>query len=236
MLPGLIPTIAPVPPIKASLLLHMDGANASQVFVDSSLNNLAINVAGNAQIDTSTFVFGGAAGTFDGTGDYIYSDDPKAFLFPGDFTIEGRVRCTNETTAGRPIFDTRAVSGGKGFYLVLNASESLVLSTSTTAGGNDVQRQVSSALTAGTWYGFAVCRASGTSRCFLDGTVFGSSFSDSEVFAASAMTIGAFINTRDTSGPNNKFKGNLDEFRVSPKLARYTGNYTLAGSAFTRYG
>ncbi|TPL00244.1 MULTISPECIES: LamG-like jellyroll fold domain-containing protein [unclassified Mesorhizobium] len=234
MYPGIIPRITQQPVKKATLLLHFEGANSSQVFIDDSLNNLTIAAAGNAQIDTSTFVFGASCGTFDGTGDYLYTDDPRAFVGTGDFTIEGRVCCTNEASAGRPLFDTRAVTGGLGMYLSLNSSESLVLSTSTTAAGNDKVRQASSSLTVGTWYSWAVCRVSGTWRCFLNGATFGSSFSDTQVFPTQAVTIGAFIDTRDSSGPNNKFKGNLDEFRIS-NIARYTANYTPAGSAFSRY-
>ena len=234
MLPGIIPRITQPPVKKATLLLHFEGPNASQIFLDDSMNNLAITAAGNAQIDTSTFVFGSSCGTFDGIGDYIYTDDPSAFIGTGDFTIEGRVRCTNETTASRPVFDTRTVNGGLGIYLNINSSEALYLATNTTTGGNDHIRQVSSSLIAGTWYSWAVCRASGTWRCFLNGTAFGSSFSDTQVFPTQTVTIGAFIDTRDTTGPANKFKGNLDEFRIS-NIARYTANYTPAGSAFSRY-
>jgi hypothetical protein len=54
------------------ILLHMDGANTSTTFTDSNSGGSAHTwtAAGNAQISTATYKFGGASGLFDGTGDF----------------------------------------------------------------------------------------------------------------------------------------------------------------------
>ena len=50
-------------------LLHMDGADGSTTFIDES--GKTWTRAGNAQIDTSQYKFGGASGLFDGSGDWV---------------------------------------------------------------------------------------------------------------------------------------------------------------------
>jgi len=47
----------------------------STTFTDSSLSPKTITRYGNAQIDTAQSVFGGAAGLFDGSGDYLTIPD-----------------------------------------------------------------------------------------------------------------------------------------------------------------
>src|SRR5690606_25450842 len=74
MLPGVAPAVAGSgDPYWASvvLLLHMDGADGSTMFIDSSANGLTVTANGNAQIDTAQSKFGGAAALFDGNGDYL---------------------------------------------------------------------------------------------------------------------------------------------------------------------
>ncbi|MBZ9816717.1 LamG domain-containing protein [Mesorhizobium sp. CA7] len=235
MYPGIIPKIVAPPQKKATMLLHFDGANGSQVFVDSSLNNLAVGFGGNVQIDTSTSVFGGSCCTFDGIGDYLYCDHPAALKLPGDFTCEGRMRCTAETTNSRPVFDIRGGTNNAGFFINLNPSEQLDIYIDANDGAGGVKRATSGTLTAGTWYHWAICRASGVIRCFLNGTQFGSNFSTSVAWDSTSLNIGTFVGERDTGGPDHKYKGNMDEIRISNNLARYIANFTPAGSAFDRY-
>ena len=72
-----------------SLLLYGDGVDASTAIVDSSLNNHAITVNGDAQISTNQSKFGGSSLYFDGNGDYLTSPTNTDFEFgTGDFTVE----------------------------------------------------------------------------------------------------------------------------------------------------
>ena len=54
-----------------SLLLYGDGTNGNTSIVDSSSNNHAITVNGDAQISTTQSKFGGSSLYFDGSGDYL---------------------------------------------------------------------------------------------------------------------------------------------------------------------
>ena len=53
------------------LMLHMNGADGSQTFTDSSPSSKTVTTYGNAQIDTAQSKFGGASGLFPGGTDYI---------------------------------------------------------------------------------------------------------------------------------------------------------------------
>jgi Insecticide toxin TcdB middle/N-terminal region/FG-GAP-like repeat/Salmonella virulence plasmid 65kDa B protein len=71
------------------LLTHMDGADGSTSFTDSSSLGNAVTALGDAQIDTAQSKFGGASALFDGNGDYLTVASSPAFdLWAGDATIE----------------------------------------------------------------------------------------------------------------------------------------------------
>jgi len=55
----------------SKLLLHLDGADGSTTFLDSSLSNRVITIHGNAQIDTAQSKFVGAPLVLDGTDDCL---------------------------------------------------------------------------------------------------------------------------------------------------------------------
>lgn len=75
---------------SVSLLLHMDGANNSTAFTDSSSNTLTLTVVGDSKISTAQSKFGGAAGYFDGNGDYVNTPSSALFDFGNgaSFTVE----------------------------------------------------------------------------------------------------------------------------------------------------
>src|SRR3990167_7740340 len=93
-------------PDDTSLMLHMDGADASTTFTDETGKTVTAN--GNAQIDTAQSKFGGAAALFDGAGDYLtVSGSADWDLGTGDFTIDFWFRSAIES----PNIDYR--SGGQ---------------------------------------------------------------------------------------------------------------------------
>lgn len=54
-----------------SLLIHCDGTQGSQSFVDSSPSSHIITAHGDAQVDTATMIFGTGSLLLDGNGDYL---------------------------------------------------------------------------------------------------------------------------------------------------------------------
>lgn len=67
------PVALPTDPDFASvaLLLHMDGANGSASFTDSSGNAHAVTANGGAQISTAQSKFGGSSADFDAVDSYL---------------------------------------------------------------------------------------------------------------------------------------------------------------------
>ncbi|MDP6925246.1 MAG: hypothetical protein R2568_10385 [Candidatus Scalindua sp.] len=71
------------------LLLHMDGANNSTSFTDSSDNTHSVTAYGNAKMSTSPKKFGTASASFDGSGDYLAVPDSADLNFgSGNFTLD----------------------------------------------------------------------------------------------------------------------------------------------------
>ena len=197
-------------------MLHMNGADGSTTFSDSSLSPHTFTTQGDAQIDTAQFVFGGASGLFDGTGDYITSvDSPDWDFGTGDFTIDFRVRWNG--TPGVVHFIGR---GGDTTQYQIEW---------TTAAGGLIQGHFGgtshtsawSTNVGDTWYHVAFIRSGTVTKFFINGTQLGLDGSNSaDVTYATPMGIGA---NSDGTRPLN---GWLDEFRISKGIARWTSNFT----------
>lgn len=208
---------------SVSLLLHMDGTNASTSFVDSGPNALAVTASGNAQISTAQSKFGGTSGAFDGNGDYLTAT--LSALGTGDFTIEFWIYFNSISTTYL-IYDTRP-SGSNGWYptIYFDASAGRINYYANTA----IRITGTVATPAGAWHHVALCRSSGSTRLFINGTQSGSTFTDSNSYLSTTgrPTIGADGNSLGA----NCLNGYIDDLRVTT-VARYTSNFTPRAKAF----
>lgn len=215
---------------NVSLLLHFDGPNASTTFTDSSSNGFTATVVGNAQISTAQSRFGGSSGLFDGTGDYIHFPTNAAFGFgTGDYTVEGFVRFSI-TNLNRCVFDNRGASvEGIGVYVDSSAVTPSDfrgrLSLSTNVGFIAVG--ASTAFSASSnFQHWAVTRASGTIRGFIDGTLVWSGTDSRTLASAAPAYVGAnYLGTQE-------YVGYQDEMRVTKGVARYTASFTAPSAPF----
>lgn len=89
----------------------------------------------------------------------------------------------------------------------------------------------SSASAANTWYHWAIVRQSGTTRIYRNGTIRGSSFSDTNNInnTTDPLTIGG----DNAHATNATFVGYITNFRWIKGLAVYTGNFTVPTSSLT---
>jgi hypothetical protein len=197
---------------NVSLLLHMDGANGSTTFTDSSLNALAVTPVGNAQISTTQSKYGGASGYFDGSGDYLdTSGTGIATAFgTGDFTIEFWYYPL--TVSVQQNLVDKIGSASNAIYM----SSAGVLKYYVGA-----DRITGSTLSANTWYHIALVRYSGTTKLYVNGVQSGASYDDTNNYALNTGSprIGAAFN--NTVSVN----GYIDDFRIS-RFARYVSNFT----------
>lgn len=209
-----------------SLLLHMDGANASTTFTDSSALARAMTAVGNAQISTAQSKFGGASGLFDGTGDQVTTPNVSAFRFgTADYTIEFWVRPANLSDFRHLIqtcdfesnqLSVRTTSTGTVQVFFNNGSNALGILTT------------SASISALTWTHVAVSRVSGTTRVFLNGVQRASSAAAYNVTGSTGPLRIASRNDISTL----QFVGNLDDLRITTGVGRYASDFTPPSAAF----
>lgn len=228
------PPVAPHPiPVidpyfgAVSLLLHMNGANASTTFPDHSYNALAVTANGNAQISTAQSKFGGASAAFDGTGDYLSVPSSTALDFQsGDYTIETWVRLNSiggsaqtilnryQTWTSALAFSLYLQSTGAIRYMAGNSAPVLLTSVST--------------ITANAWHHIAVSCANGTTRLFVNGQLEASTSAVAAISSSAVLRLGANLE----STPVEFLNGYIDELRITKGIARYTSTFTPPTTQF----
>lgn len=201
---------------SVSLLLHADGPNGSTGLRDGSPTPHTITTSGACSLSTARAKFGGASLGL--TGGYALLDGNAAFsLGTGDFTIEGWLYRTATGQMNITSFNPASTSG---LYpeLYVNASNVLAYYT------NSAERITGTTNVAiNTWYHFALSRVAGVTRLFLNGNQEGSSYADANnyIVGASRPTIGAGGSSQTTP-----LLGNIDEFRITKGVGRYSANFT----------
>ena len=210
---------------SVSLLLHMDGTNASTNFVDSGPNALAVTAVGNAQISTTQSKYGGASAYFDGAGDAVQIPFNAALdLTSGDFTIEGWVYFN--AVSGTPTIITPFGTGTTfgGWVIVLDSSSRLTFYLSTAANTWNLATNVlfsATAVVTGTWYHFALVRNGSAFTPYLNG-IAGTTFTSSSTLYNNSRPLKIGAEKDSNSFPLN---GYIDDLRVT-KYARYTSSFT----------
>ncbi len=218
------------------VLLHFDGSDGATTITDSNAGGSAHTwtAAGNAQIDTAAYKFGGASLLCDGTGDWVSTSDHADFsLGSGDFTID----CWFNVSAGsggpkyiagqaNTVPDASSVS-----FLILRTNANVMEANVYAAGvptGITGTTQFTNATNTG-WHHLAFVRTGNTLKLFIDGVQEGSSttFSGTVTNSANALAVGAA--GEHTSNP---WEGWIDEFRISVGIARWTTTFSPPGKPY----
>jgi hypothetical protein len=212
-----VPT-APLTAItNTSLLLNFTNAG---IYDATSKNDL--ETVGNAQIVAPTPTkWGGGSMAFDGTTDYLVEPTSVYFGYgTGDFTIECWVYFNSTGTA--TIFSNLSGTASTNPHIYINSTIRFY-----NGGGDRITSSTSPST--GVWYHLAVCRASGSTRMFLDGTQTGSTYADTNDYGQSApLGVGTYWNG-GAPVTASTLNGYLQDVRVS-KYARYvTGTGANAG-------
>jgi hypothetical protein len=178
-----------------------------------------VTAFGNAAIATSSPKFGAGSLLLDGNGDYLQIVDGMNEIIPGtgDFTLEMWVRPAALLVDAQYLFDTRT-STAAGVAVALSSGQTTVVESSTIITG--------SALAAGQWQHVALCRASGTLRLFINGSVAGSPVANTTNFPSNRILLGRSF----SDGAPLWFDGSIDDVRYT-SAARYTATFTPPTSA-----
>lgn len=218
----------PAPEIDSyvKLMLHMDGADGSTTFTDSSASGHSITANGNAQIDTAQSKFGGASGLFDGTGDYITVPDHADWDFgSGDFTIDFWIRFA--ANQRHVIYNQNDYAGTPSYvdFMAWNSTPSSWGFEAYDAGTMKCQYHFSWTPNNNQWYHVEIGRNGTNIYIFVDG-VAQSLTADVAVSTNSFPGITADLLIGGHTGAGLYLNGWLDEFRVSKGICRHTSNFT----------
>ena len=208
--------LAAPPPLVSgvALLLHMDGADTSTVFTDSSSQGMSVTAYDNAQVSTAQSVFGGASAVFDGAGDYLEVTGDFAWWNAGDYTVEFWLRANSVSGYQPLVTDT----SGMNIHLSSDAS----ISVNDAAAGSSIGGQT--AIVINTWTHVAVVRLGGTITLYLDGVVTGTT-SQTPGAGGSSLTI--------AGSAGSFYNGYIDELRIVKGVAVYTAAFSPPASPLT---
>ena len=200
---------------KVSLLLHMDGADGSTIFTDSSAVPKTVAASGGAVVSTAQSKWGGASLVLDGSGDYLSAPAHADFVFGvGDFTVELLINTT--TAAEKVLVDQFLVEDANSWQFAVKSGR-----LSWYSGGYVLAGAV--AVNDGAWHHVAAARSAGTLRFFVDGVLDGSASLVHSFDTNSVLGIGAQVASRASV---YDFPGYIDELRITKGVGRYTANFT----------
>ena len=215
-----------------SLLLHMDGSNASTAFVDSGPNALTVTASGDAKVSTGSPYFGTGAAIFDGSGDFLSVPSGTSVNFgTGDFTVEMWARYSSLGFSNNALVSSIGPTVG-GLYFAIKSNLTFLVARAFVA--NDL---ITAAVTwpANTWAHIALSRSGSTMRVFKDGVLVSSvTNTQSYSLALSGNNDFAVGATQSTSGVRSQtdfFNGQIDDLRIT-KYARYTSAFAPPAQAF----
>ena len=218
---------------NTTLLLQADGTGSgsqNQTFLDGSTNNFFITRNGNTT-QGSFSPFSQAPGYwsnyFDGSGDYLSMPSATSALAlgSGDWTVECFVNLTNYSDNRTLIDIFDGDSSVRFIWRILTtgllafqgASGATRTSTTTTVPTNQ-------------WVHLAICKASGTTRIFINGIQSNTNYTDTNTYTNSGASAIGIIASDLSSSP---FLGYISNFRVVKGTALYAANFNPPTATLT---
>lgn len=209
------------------LLLHGDGSNGSTTIIDSGPLGKTFTANGNAQLSTGAPKFGTASMLFDGTGDYVTTPDSADFVLGSDdWTMDCWFKRTGGDGTRRMLFGQGDAANTPSDLSVrvelFNTTNSL--SGVVGRGFSPFQVRVTgaTAVTDSNWHHCAFVRSGSDLLIFLDGVLDGSgTFPDPVNNSTGSFSVG-----RAGDWDSFYWVGEIDEFRLSVGMARWTASFT----------
>jgi hypothetical protein len=207
-------------------LLNMEGANG-QAWVLDERGNLWTRSGAPTISTAQTPGFGTSCLDDPAAQNYITTASHANFGYgTGDFTIEFFARPTIVGSGGPHIwYDQRDSLNQLRPALYHAGSGDLRLYV----GGADRIAAPTGTIVVDTWHHIALCRASGSTRLFVNGVQVGSTFADSTNYEASQILLG---NAGDQPLNSFGFTGQFKGLRVTKGVARYPANFTPPSALF----
>lgn len=185
------------------------------------------------ELEIGTALFGTTSAYFDGAGDYLIiplSDDLK--FGSGDFTIDCRFRPTAQAQSSPVIFSNAqntTTNGALSLYAGLPGTPTKYMVGICQNGSWSYPIISTSPIANETWTHLALVRHGNTLTLFVNGTAEGFISLSTDVNG-----VGSYFTIGIDGGLSAlcSLKGNIDEFRVSKGIARWTANFTPPTAAY----
>ena len=213
---------------SVALLCNFDGGDGASSYTSEDTGLRTATFFGNAQLDTAQFKYGSASLLLDGNGDYITFPHDAAWTLGATFTLEFDVRFDGDPSATNINFMGQYLNTGQQSCAFSFASTVMRFSYSTT-GSNTVSLDQTWNPATATWYHLAFVRTAGAIEFFVDGVSLGTNVITATIFDSDQPWL---IGAIDHSGPQQFFKGWMDNVRLTPGVARYTTAFTPPTEAF----
>ena len=206
---------------NVSLLLPMNGDDASTTFTDASSNAATVTAVGNAQTSIAISKFGGSSGLFDGDADYLTVTGDLRLA--GDFTVEAWVYPT--TASGfKTIINIGTEASGRFLFGVTNGvlgMDRYFIATTSFTGGSVALNQ---------WSHVAITRQGSDLRAFLGGALL-----QTITVSGTLGNANQILRAGGSNTANQSWLGNLSHLRITT-AARYTAAFTPPTLAFPLSG
>lgn len=199
-------------------------------FVDSSINKSAITPYGNAKTVTTQSKIGGSSAYFDGSGDYLFIDNPEAFnVLNLAFSIECWIYVTGTPSTSADIATNNDISkNGWGFRLNSNMKIYFIYNFSaSSSGGSSIVSTTT--LSLNTWYHIAGVKQGSNTYLFVNGVL--EATANVGTTAQYNTNIGLSIG-RNTTNSSWYYTGYINDLRVTKGIVRYTTNFTPPNQRF----
>ena len=218
------PPTAPLTAVtNTSILLNFNPG-----IYDASMQNLVTTV-GDAQVSTAVQKWGSTSMKFDGTGDYVLVPNaPQINFGTSDLTIEfWFYYSTAQSTVANLFSYTNGTDYGIIVHNNLTAYPNVVTMWCNTYGTGPFITGTTT-LTTSTWYHFALTRASGVWRMFINGVQQGSNYTNAATpDRGYELRVGG-----DNNSAGRALTGYMQDFRITKGVARYTSAFTPPTQAF----
>jgi len=220
-----VPPSAPLTAVQNTTLLN--NMTSAGIYDASMMNNL--ESVGDAKLSTAVTKFGGSSMYFDGTTDYIVEPTNTNFGYStSDFTIEFWLYL-NTVSADQTIFSNLSSVSSVNPHIYYSNGTGIRYYT------NSADRIFGGTLSPSTWYHIALCRSSGSTKMFINGTQAGSTYTDSNNYGTTApLGIGTYWSS-GSPATSSTLNGYLDDVRVTKGYARYATDFTPPTEAFPTY-
>lgn len=223
---------------KVSLLLHMDGADGSATFTDSSPTPKTVTANGNARISTAQSKFGAASAYFDGSGAYLsipYTADIDLLAGGGSFTLECWVKAYSFRGNGSRIL---SISGGSrdwsasGIHVIVQERQGR-LDVQVARGVSPTALLTTEAIPLNAWVHIAAGYNSASGAIFgaVNG-VYQQAVGGAPVRPSANPRLEIATLPGEAGDSQYAWYGYIDEVRITKGAARYTANFTPPTAPF----